>query len=179
MAKITFKGLDGYLARMTALEKATEGIVSAVIYDGAEIVANEVRDGLQRLPVAEHDGKPWFGTPGHLAYGPSREQKQGLIESFGITPISTDSEGFTNVHIGFDGYNSIKSAQWPQGQPNQMVARAVESGTSFMEANPVFKIRVRAARPRAQRAMKKRGEKEIQKNWNQSPMFTGKKSWEK
>lgn len=165
MGKITFKGLDGYLAKMSALEKATDTIVGAVIYEGAEIVADEVRDGLKHLPVAEHDGKPWFGTPGHLARGPSREQKQGLLESFGITSIDTDSKGFTNVHIGFDGYNSVKSVQWPQGQPNQMVARAVESGTSFMEANAVFKLRVGAVRAKARRAMKKKGEKAIGELW--------------
>jgi len=163
MAKIQFKGLDAYMARLSALEKATDKIVPAVIYDGAEIVADAVRDGLEHLPVAEHDGKPWFGTPGHLARGPSREQKQGLIDSFGITSIGSDSKGFVNVHIGFDGYNSVKSAQWPQGQPNQMVARAVESGTSFMEANPVIKTSLSKARRAATKAMEKRADSEIGK----------------
>lgn len=171
MAKMTVKGLDAYLAKMTALEKATDTIVGAVIFDGAEIIADEVKDGLEHLPVAEHDGKPWFGTPGYPAYGPSREQKDGLLESFGVTPLQTDSKGFTNVHIGFDGYNSITSPQWPNGQPNQMVARAVEKGTSFMKANPVFKTRGNAAKPKARRAMKKRAEKEIGKIWGQKNMW--------
>lgn len=165
MGKVTFKGLDAYLARMSALERATDTIVGAVIHDGAEIVANEIRDGLEHLPVAEHDGQPWWGTPGHLARGPSPEQKQGLLDSFGITEIDTDSRGFTNVHVGFHGYNRITSSLWPQGQPNQMVARAVESGTSFMEANPIFKVRGGAARPKARRAMKKRAETEFKKAW--------------
>jgi len=163
MAKITFKGLDAYMAKLSALEKATDKIVGAVIYDGAEIVADAVRSGLQSLPTSEHDGKPWFGTPGHLARGPSQEQKQGLIDSFGVTPMDTDSKGFRNVHIGFDGYNSIKSAQWPQGQPNQMVARAVESGTSFMEANPVIKKSISKARPAAKKAMERAGDQQIKK----------------
>lgn len=163
MAKMQFKGLDTYVAKLSALEKDTDKIVAAVIYDGAEIVADSIRDGLEQLPVAEHDGKAWFGTPGHLARGPSREQKQGLIDSFGVTHIDTDSKGFTNVHIGFDGYNSVKSAQWPQGQPNQMVARAVESGTSFMEANPVVKRARSRSAGKAKKAMKARSEKEINK----------------
>lgn len=163
MGKIQFKGLDAYMAKLSALEKSTDKIVAAVIYDGAEIVANSVRDGLERLPVAEHDGKPWFGTPGHLSIGPSREQKQGLIDSFGITKIDTDSKGFTNVHIGFDGYNSIKSPQWPQGQPNQMVARAVESGTSFMAANPFMKQARSRSAPKATKVMESKAKQEIGK----------------
>ena len=176
---MSVKGLDAYMAKLSALEQSTDRVVREVIHDGAEIVADAIREGLERLPTSEHDGRPWWGTPGHLARGPSPEQKKGLIDSFGITRIDTDSRGFTNVHIGFDGYNSVTSTQWPKGQPNQMVARAVESGTSFMEANPVFKFRSRTARPKAQRAMKKRAEKEFQKDWSKSPMFTGKKSWEK
>lgn len=163
MAKINFKGLDEYMAKLSALEKATDGIVGAVIYDGAEIVADSVRSGLLSLPTSEHDGKPWFGTPGHLARGPSREQKKGLIDSFGVTPMDTDAKGFRNVHIGFDGYNSIKSAQWPQGQPNQMVARAVEHGTSFMEKNQIMKRVISKARPAAKKAMERAADRQIKK----------------
>lgn len=163
MAKITFKGLDGYLAKLTALERATDKVVRKAVYEGAHVVADTVRSGLERLPTSEHDGRPWWGTPGHLARGPSEEQKKALVESFGITPIDADRNGFVNVHIGFDGYNGIRSAQWPQGQPNQMVARAVESGTSFMEANPVIKKSVSQSRKAAEKAMEQAIDGEIDK----------------
>ncbi len=153
MGKMTVKGLDAYLARMSALERATDKVVKAAVYEGARVVADAVRSGLESLPTSEHEGRPWWGTPGHLAKGPSEEQKKGLIDSFGVTPIDEDGKGFINVHIGFDGYNSVRSDQWPQGQPNQMVARAVESGTSFMEANPVVKKSVARSRKKAEKAM--------------------------
>ena len=151
------------MAKLSALEQSTDRIVREVIHDGAEIVADAIREGLESLPTSEHGGRPWWGTPGHPAYGPSREQKQGLLDSFGITPISTDAKGFTNVHIGFDGYNGIRSARWPQGQPNQMVARAVESGTSFMEANPAIKRARARARKAAEKAMERTFERESKK----------------
>ena len=163
MAKMTVKGLDAYMAKLSALEQSTDRVVREVIHDGAEIVADAIREGLESLPTSEHDGRPWWGTPGHPAYGPSREQKQGLLDSFGITPVSTDSKGFVNVHMGFDGYNSVKSARWPQGQPNQMVARAVESGTSFMEANPAIKRARARARKAAEKAMERTFERESKK----------------
>lgn len=65
--------------------------------------------------------------------------------------------------MGFDGYNSVKSARWPQGQPNQMVARAVESGTSFMEANPEIKRARARARKAAEKAMERTFERESKK----------------
>lgn len=163
MAKITFKGLDSYMSKLSALERSADQVAKAVIYDGAEVVADAVRKGLESLPTSEHDGKPWFGTPGHLARGPSEAQKKGLIDSFGITPAGTDAKGLINVHIGFDGYNSVRSAQWPQGQPNQMVARAVEKGTSFMEKNAVIKAAASKSRRAAVKAMERRAEEEIEK----------------
>ena len=163
MAKIMFKGLDSYMSKLSALERSADQVAKAVIYDGAEVVADAVRKGLESLPTSEYDGKPWFGTPGHLARGPSEAQKKGLIDSFGITPVGTDAKGPINVHIGFDGYNSVRSAQWPQGQPNQMVARAVEKGTSFMEKNAVIKAAVSKSRRTAVKAMERRAEEEIEK----------------
>ena len=163
MAKMAVKGLEAHMAKLSALEQSTDRVVREVIHDGAEVVADAIREGLESLPTSEHDGRPWWATPGHKARGPSEEQKQGLLDSFGITPVSTDSKGFVNVHMGFDGYNSVKSARWPQGQPNQMVARAVESGTSFMEANPAIKRARARARKAAEKAMERTFERESKK----------------
>lgn len=165
MAKITYTGIDGTMARLDALELGVrDQIICRMVYDGADIVADAVREEIERLPTSQHKGKPWFGRPGYLARGPSEEQKKGLLDSLGVSPMRND-EGFLNVSIGFDGYNRVTSKRWPRGEPNQMVARAVARGTSFMEANPFFKAAVNKTRSKAKSAMKKTAEKAIESVW--------------
>lgn len=165
MAKVTFTGIDGTMARLNALQQSLKDqIIGKMVYDGADIVADAVRGEIQKLPTSQHEGKPWFGTPGHPARGPSEEQKKGLLDSLGVSHMR-DDDGFLNVAIGFDGYNHVTSKRWPRGEPNQLVARAVARGTSFMEANPFFKAAVNKTRSKAKAAMKKTAETEINKTW--------------
>ena len=82
------------------------------------------------------------------------EDREGLADSLGIASMQDDGTGYLNVKIGFDGYNGIKTQRWPNGQPNQMVARSVESGTTWMKKNPFVRKAVTASRKRALEYMK-------------------------
>lgn len=158
MAKIEFKGLEEYRLKLQHLSAlAEERVIGAAVYDGAEIAADMIRQEIQSLPTDEH-----WGTPEYPKAGPSQEEKDGLLESFGITPIRNDS-GFINVKLGFDGYQGKPTRKYPRGKPNQMIARSVESGTSFMRQTPFMKSAVRKARKRAEAAMARRAEEEIDK----------------
>lgn len=163
MARISFSGLDGYMDKLSALEKSTDDIVETTVKAGAKVSADAMRAEIESLPTSDHDGRPWFGTPKHLARGPSEAQKQGLLESLGITPVSDDGKGLINAKVGFDGYNGVRSEQWPDGEPNLLIARAVNSGTSFMEANPFAKAAYSKSSGKARREMKKTAEEEIKK----------------
>lgn len=162
MARITFTGIEGTMDRLDALEAALKDrIIGKMVYDGADIVADAVREEIQRLPTDDR-----FVRGGALLRGPGSKQKRGLLDSLGVSHMR-DDDGFLNVSIGFDGYNQIKTKRWPQGQPNQMVARSVVRGTSFMEANPFFKAAVKRARSSARNAMKKTADQELQRTWFQ------------
>lgn len=164
MARIQIKTGDEYLAKMRNLSaSAQDRVCGRAIYAGASVAADAVREELKALPVAEHEGRSWFGTAEHPAVGPSPEQKQGLLDSLGISPMADDGKNFLNVKIGFDGYNSLKSKRWPKGQPNQMIARTVERGTSFMTGTPFMKRAASRARKRAKAAMITTAEREIEK----------------
>lgn len=159
MATINFKSED-YLAKIEKLERsAKEKVLGAALYDGAAIVADEVKAGINALPTSP--ASQW-GTPERPLAGINAKQKAGLEASFGIAPAQDDGTGYFHVKLGFDGYNDIKSERWPQGQPNQLIARSAERGTSFMLATPFMKKSVAKARKRCEEAMKARAEKEIQ-----------------
>ena len=158
MAKITFKGLEEYELRLSRMGKETTRIAGAAIYEGAAIVADEIKKGIRGLPVVTGYGTETNPLPG----GVTSAQKQGLLDGLGIAPMQ-DQNGYLNVKIGFDGYNRTKTDQYPQGQPNQMVARGVESGTSWKKKSPFIRPAINASKQRAEDEMARILDEEIEK----------------
>lgn len=155
------KGLDEYTASLSRLERSLkESVIRPAIYDGADIAADAIRAELQALPTQGGLGPPMAQT---LLQGPNKAQKNALLESFGITKMR-DEDGSYDVRLGFDGYNKIKTKIWPHGQPNVVVARAVERGTSFMTAHPFIKRAMGRVRKQALEAMRKSVEKSLKNN---------------
>ena len=160
MAKISFKGLEDYELRLSKLanRKETERIAGRAIYEGAAIMADEIKAGIKSLPVVTGYGTEQNPLPG----GVTATQKKGLIDGLGIAPMQ-DDKGFLNVKIGFDGYNRTKTEKYPQGQPNQLVARGVESGTSWKQPYPFVKPAISRARKQVEKRMAEIIDEEIEK----------------
>lgn len=149
MATIQFKKGDDYLARISKLEGAIkDDVLGSAIYGAADLVANEIRSQLDKVPTDER-----YGTQSDPTAGPKKGQVKALKATLGIAKMQSDG-GFYNVKIGWDGYNQIKTKRWPNGEPNQMVARSIERGTSFMKAHAFVKKAVSASKKRAIATMK-------------------------
>ena len=86
-----------------------------------------------------------------------------MADSFGLTPIERDKNGFLHTKAGFDGYGSHPTKQYPQGVPNQLLARAVESGSSAREKTPFVRPAVTKTKKAAVEAMQAEIDKEIKK----------------
>ena len=158
MATIKFKKGEEYMAKIAKLEALTrDNVCGTAIYGAADIVADEIRSQLQKVPTDES-----WGSSGDPTDGPRKAQKKGLYDSLGIASMQDDGSGFLNVKIGFDGYNELKSARWPKGQPNQMVARSVERGTSYMKSHNFVKKAMSKSRKRALDYMKESVDKSIE-----------------
>ena len=158
MATLTFRGLEEYEAQISRIFKDTEKICGRVTYAGAKIIADEIKKGIESLPVITGHGTEEKPLPG----GVTAVQKAGLIDGFGISGLQNDN-GFYNVKIGFDGYNRTRTEMYPQGQPNQLVARGVESGTSWKQKKPFIRPAINRARKRAEQEMKNVFDTEIEK----------------
>ena len=142
MARYQFKGMEEYAAYLQRIGANTPEIIGEAVYTMADIVADKVRENLEALPtVTEKEA--------HAAYkeksktGLTSAQKKGLEEGFGISPMQNDA-GYWNVKLGFAGYNKIKTRAYPKGQPNAMIARATESGSSAREKTPFIRTAVSA-----------------------------------
>lgn len=158
MAKITFPGLNDYELMISRLSKGVDDIAGKAIYAGAGIVADAIKENIKDLPIVRGYGTKENPLPG----GVTAPQKAGLINGLGISPMQNDA-GFLNVKIGFDGYNATKTEKYPQGQPNQLVARGVESGTSWKEKKPFIRPAINASKKRAEDEMARILDEEIEK----------------
>lgn len=151
------KGMDEYLSRLGNLEIRAPESVEKAVYEGANIVADAIKDNIKKLPVSDKREE-------HIT-GLKTIQKKGLIDSFGIAKMRNDN-GYVNVKAGFDGYNGLKSKKYPKGQPNAMIARTFEAGNSFTKKIPFVGPAVRASREKAEMAMQATIGKEITKIMN-------------
>ena len=158
MATLKFEGVDAYITELNRLEGATEEIIGKTIYKGAGVVADAIKANIRALPIAQGV----MGTEGKKLNGITAAQKTGLINGFGISPMRNQS-GQYDVKIGFDGYNRTFTKQYPNGQPNVVVARSIEAGTSFRQKHPFVAPAVRATKGQAEAIMKETLEAEIRK----------------
>ena len=162
MAKIRWeKQLEHYASQVAKLGSGSGEICGKATYEMAAIVADKIRKNLDGLH-AEPD------TEGLAAWREKRKapitysEKKGLQESLGISPEKVE-KGFINRRVGFDDYNSVKTRKYPKGQPNVLIARAIESGSSVRDKQPFVRPAVNAARAEALKACEKVIDREIKK----------------
>ena len=152
MAKFQFRGLEEYAQMLQEIGANTQEICGAGVYAMAEVVTDKIRANLDALPTVDE-------AEALAAYREQRKtsltsaQKKGLQASLGISKIENDN-GYWNVKVGFDGYNKVKTRKYPNGQPNALIARATESGSSVREKTPFVRPAVSASQKKALEAAK-------------------------
>ena len=148
------KGLDRYITALESLQRMSPHICGMAVYEGAKVIADAVAHNADSLPVVQarrvKSGDPVLG-------GVTQSQKEGLLSSekgggLGISKMRNDG-GFYNVKLGYHGYNSTKTEKYPNGQPNVMIARSLERGTSFRQKIPFISRAVSSKRATAERKM--------------------------
>ncbi len=143
MASFQFRGLEEYARNLQKIGGNTKEICGAGVYAMADVVANAIRRNIQALP-AEPDSE------GVMAWWQERKarltisEKEGLENGFGISPMQND-KGYWNVKLGFEGYNDVKTKKYPKGQPNALIARSIESGSTVREKTPFIRPAVKTA----------------------------------
>ena len=161
MARFQFKGMKEYAEYLQSIGANTKEICGAGVYAMAEVVTDKIRANLDALPTVDE-------AEALAAYREQRKtsltsaQKKGLQEGLGVSPMENDN-GYWNVKVGFDGYNKVKTRKYPNGQPNVMIARATESGSSVREKTPFVRTAVAAATKPAIQAEKTAIDEEIKK----------------
>lgn len=162
--KIQTKGAENTIRMLEKISKDTDGIMKAGLYEGANVVANQYKANLWKIPLEKsHDGLPRIVKEGGKKLkGVTREQRDDLIKAMGISKMDS-MMGNYDVSIGVDGYGSIPTRKYPNGVPNAMLLRSIESGTSFRDKTPVVRPAKNSSQRRAVSAIEVKIKKLIEK----------------
>lgn len=134
MAEIRTDGVDKYLKKLEKLNKNTDDVCKAGVFAGAKVMGNKIVAAIDKIPIHNPPpGKEQFHANPNaekLLEGLTPAQAEDLKKGFGIATFNHDGLAW-NTKTGFNGYNRIKTKKYPNGQPNAMIVRSLESGTSI------------------------------------------------
>lgn len=141
--KIKTDGLDNLGRMLAQLENRAQEVASAALYDGAGIVADAMTNGINSIKT-----EPFRYAKNGETRLPSPQEKAALQRKVGIAKFRKEgSEVDTLIGISYgSGYAQIAGKQ----KPVAVIARSINSGTSFMKKQPVF----RRAKSQSQNAAK-------------------------
>ena len=148
--KIETKGLDELNYMISKLGSEAMNVASAALYDGAGIVADAMKAAANSIQAEPQRPKnrPPAKTPARL---PTPAEKAAVVDKTGIAKFrKTNGEVNTLIGVaGNAGYAMINGHRTPV----RMIARAINSGTSFMKKQPVFRKAASTSTSQAQAAI--------------------------
>ena len=158
MAKFEVRGIEEYAAQLQRLDAATrDRVVGKTVYQGAKVAADAIKNSVEALPVGGGRGGPKKPidtvTP---------DQLNGLRDGFGISRME-DDQGFIHVKLGWSGCNRTRTKKYPGGQPNSMIAWAVNSGTTVRRKTRFLDKAMSGSKPKVLSVMSKTCDTEIGK----------------
>ena len=149
---------------LQTLAKSTT-VFKFALWEGASVAADELRtgvNGLQRVTDAAAIHAWEKLTPSLI----SVSQKNGLRSGLGVTKIRLRGS-IWSVRIGFDGYNSVVTKRWPNGQPNRMIAASCEHGSTAMLEQPFIRPAFQRCEAKIKEAMETKAKEKIEEILNE------------
>lgn len=159
--RVDASGLAGFRKGLTALSTtALDGCLKLSLYEGAKVIADQVRQNLQALPEDKFRflrGKDMYNVV-------TREEKEDLLDALDVTAHKRVGESWT-VKITFAGYGKRQhpTKAYPNGIPNPMIAASVESGSSVRRKHPFIRPALAQAKAAAEAAMSARFDEAVNK----------------
>ena len=148
-------GMAEISEQLTQLEEVAPKVAALALYDGAGIMANEVRKQAQGIKT-----EPFrYAREGTRL--PSPEEKEIVMKaSAGIAKFDKNgTEVDTSVGFRNAGYATLNG----KTKPIPLIVNSINSGTSFMQKQPFIRRAASQGAARAIEAMKKVVETEFEK----------------
>ena len=123
-------GLDDVMGQLAKLGASAEKVAAESLYVGAGIVADAFAHAANSIRTAPFKGKRDQRLP-------SPEEKAAIVGKTGIAKFEVNGSD-VNTLIGVSGAAGYANIG---GKPKavRLIARSINSGTSFMQKQPVFR----------------------------------------
>jgi len=154
--KISTEGLEDLSAMLAKLGNRAEDVASGALYDGAGVVADAMKRAADSIVCGPQQKKRPAPekTPKRL---PTPEEKAAVVGKTGIAKFHKNG-GEVDTLVGVTG-NAGYVMIGGRKKAVRMIARAINSGTSFMVKQPVFRRAASASKSAAQAAIVSKAEK--------------------
>lgn len=156
MARLKFDAGD-LDKRMEKLRISVQNYIGKqALYGGADIFADELRKEAEAIPeeVFRHlDREEKFRSV-------AEKDKAHLVDSLGISEFYGE-DGATFASVGFEGYQGVPTKKYPNGIPNALLARSINSGSSVRQRYPFIDRAARRAKPKVEAKMQEITEREM------------------
>ena len=146
---INTQGLDELSDMISKLGDKAEGVAAQALYDGAGIVADAFSKAANSIRTEKFKGKKDHRLP-------SPEEKSALFGKTGIAKFNKNGSEVDTL-IGFTG-NAGYAQLGSRSAAVVEIARSINSGTSFMDKQSVFRKAKGASQGAAKAAVVSRAE---------------------
>lgn len=159
--KLEATGIDEFAKMLGKLGNEVESIAAQSLYEGAGIMANALKSAIASIPTENwHRVEPGVNP---LRSATPAEKRQ-IQEAVGIAKFDKNgSEVNTAIGITGSGYMKRKTKKYKKGVPIAMVARSINSGSSYRAKYPFVRMARAAAKGPAEAAMVDKAEELIDK----------------
>ena len=148
---MTTNGTKELAEMLGRLGREAPQIASQALFEGAGVVADAYKEAASHIVTAS---RRLHNEPGGRL--PTPEEKAALMNTGVATFNKNGSEVDTLVGVA-EGYTSVKGRR----KAFKLLARSINSGTNFMQRQPVFRKASSQSRSRAQDAMVAKAEELI------------------
>lgn len=146
---IKTEGLDELNSIISRLNEKAYDVAAESLYEGADVIADAFTSAVNRIQT-----EPWTGKKDKRK--PSPAEKAALQGKSGIARFNKSGDGVdTLIGIsGAAGYAKIGGKQ----KAVRLIARSINSGTSFMPKQPVFRQALSSSQNQAKAKLVKKAE---------------------
>ena len=152
MAKFVCVGIEEYEKKIMKLGQDGVAIIKQAVYEGGDELAGAVRESINSMDTVD-DVKVLAAWRKQEKFdGLTEEQKKGLQKGLKLEKMKNEN-GYIYTQLKFVGYNEVVTKQYPKGQPNALIARSMESGSSARPKHPFFRPAITRHRDTAEKRM--------------------------
>lgn len=156
MAKLVSVGFDDLIKEFNVIADHSGDIAAKMLYTGSGEMADSIKNSIEGLKTEEQRK--------HVTSAVTPDEQDALAKGLSIKKFNRDkSRDYIQTSISFKGYTDKKTKAYPTGIPVILLARSIQSGTSFRKPNRYFTNTVNRNKKKVEETMKNVAESELRK----------------